>query len=89
MRTENYIMLPPKGYRKKIAQIVGCSEKTVTIALRGQKQSYTCDKVREVYESLCRKEQMINSRGEERNKQMNSLLEYHQQQYEELLAMKQ
>lgn len=46
------IPLPEKGYRKVIAEKVGCSEKTVTIALRTNTQGYKCDKVREMYQQL-------------------------------------
>lgn len=53
METQKTIIpLPPKNYRRTIAQAVGCSEKTVTIALRTNTQGYKCDKVRETYYNL-------------------------------------
>ncbi|MBQ7210787.1 MAG: hypothetical protein IJS05_07835 [Paludibacteraceae bacterium] len=45
-------LLPKKGYRKEIAKMVGCSEKTVTLALRRGIKGYKCDKVREIYRRL-------------------------------------
>ena len=48
----NTLPLPERGYRKKIAEIVGCCEKTVTLALRTRTRGYKCDEVREVYNRL-------------------------------------
>ena len=49
MKNPNSLPLPERGYREKIAKAVGCSTKTVTIALRTDTQGYKCDKVREIY----------------------------------------
>jgi len=52
MKKTNQIPLPPKGFRNRIAEIVGCSTKTVTLALRSDIHGYKCDKVRETYHNL-------------------------------------
>lgn len=52
MKKTIQVPLPERGFRKKIAEIVGCSTKTVTIALRTNTHGYKCDQVRETYNKL-------------------------------------
>lgn len=49
---KNQFPLPPRGYRAAIAEKVGCSTKTVTLALRTNIHGYKCDKVRETYHNM-------------------------------------
>ncbi len=46
------IPLPERGYRQKIADIVGCTTKTVTLALRHKIKGYKSDQVRKTYQRL-------------------------------------
>lgn len=38
-------ILPPRGWKKKVAQVAGCSEKTVYNALRGNIKGPQANKV--------------------------------------------
>ncbi|MDD3040928.1 hypothetical protein [Bacteroides sp.] len=45
-------VLPPRGWKKKVAEAAGCSEKTVYNALRGDIKGPQANKVMKVYEEL-------------------------------------
>lgn len=45
-------LLPPKGWKKKVAEAAGCCEKTVYNALRGNLKGPQANKVLEVYKQL-------------------------------------
>lgn len=45
-------LLPPKGWKKKVAEAAGCCEKTVYNALRGNIKGPQANKVLEVYKQL-------------------------------------
>lgn len=46
------IPLPERGYRKILAQKAGCSERTVTTALRTNAITSKCEKVRKLYKEM-------------------------------------
>lgn len=46
-------LFPPKGWKKKVAQAAGCSEKTVYNALRGGIRGPQANKVFEAYKQVC------------------------------------
>ena len=48
-------ILPPRGWKKKVAQVAGCSEKTVYNALRGNIKGPQANKVFEAYKQVCGK----------------------------------
>lgn len=45
-------VLPPKGWKKKVAKAAGCSEKTVYNALRGGIKGPQANKVMEAYKNI-------------------------------------
>ncbi len=45
-------LLPPKGWKKKVAEAAGCCEKTVYNAMRGDLEGPQANKVLEVYKKL-------------------------------------
>lgn len=45
-------LLPPKGWKKKVAEAAGCCEKTVYNALRRKLKGPQANKVLEVYKQL-------------------------------------
>ena len=48
-------VLPPKGWKKKVAEVAGVSEKTVYNALRGNLRGPQSNKVMEAYRQVCGK----------------------------------
>lgn len=46
-------LLPPKGWKKKVAKAAGCCEKTVYNALRGNIRGPQANKVFEAYKQIC------------------------------------
>lgn len=46
-------LLPPKGWKKKVAEAAGCSQKTVYNALRGNIKGPQANKVMEAYKHVC------------------------------------
>ncbi len=46
-------VVPPKGWKKKVAAIAGCSEKTVYNALHGNLKGPKANKVMEAYKHVC------------------------------------
>ena len=52
MERKNQFPLPERGYRQKIAAIVGCDVKTVTNALRTNIRGLKSNEVRDIYHKL-------------------------------------
>lgn len=48
-------VLPPRGWKKRVAQAAGVSEKTVYNAMRGNIKGPQANKVMEAYRSVCGK----------------------------------
>lgn len=48
-------VLPPRGWKKKVAKAAGVSEKTVYNALRGEIKGPQANKVWEAYKQVCGK----------------------------------
>lgn len=46
-------VVPPRGWKKKVALAAGCSEKTVYNALRGGLKGPQANKVHEAYRQVC------------------------------------
>lgn len=55
MQVDDAPILPPRGWKKKVAQAAGCSEKTVYNALRGNIKGPQANKVWEAYKQVCGK----------------------------------
>lgn len=48
-------VLPPRGWKKKVAKAAGVSEKTVYNAMRGNIKGPQANKVMEAYKQVCGK----------------------------------
>lgn len=55
-------LLPPRGWKKRVAQAAGCSEKTVYNALRGGIKGPQANKVFETYKQLYGKPSKVEKR---------------------------
>lgn len=45
-------VLPPRGWKKKVAEATGCCQKTVYNAIRGNAKGPQANKVMEVYKNM-------------------------------------
>jgi hypothetical protein len=43
------ITIPPRGYQQELARLAGCSDKTVTAALRHGSKGVKAEKVRQLF----------------------------------------
>ena len=70
-------LLPPKGWKKKVAEAAGCCEKTVYNALRGNIKGPQANKVLEVYKQLfgkVTKSEIVNYHGNKKQQSADNRL---------------
>lgn len=53
IRESQVPVLPPRGWKKKVMEAAGCSEKTVYNALRGGIKGPKANKVIQAYNQVC------------------------------------